>query len=117
MRDAQGKTIAALAESWSVTADPLVWEFRLRRGVSFHDGSPFSAEDVVYSINRARQPGAEISALLGAIEQAVAVDAHLVRVRTRGPTPLLPATLTHLMIVSKAWTEKSAPPKWLRQCS
>ncbi|MDG2404255.1 MAG: ABC transporter substrate-binding protein, partial [Paracoccaceae bacterium] len=36
-----------LAESWSVTNDPLVWEFKLRKGVTFHDGSTFDAEDVI----------------------------------------------------------------------
>ncbi len=106
LRDAQGKTIPALAESWGLTGDPLVWEFRLRRGVQFHDGSPFTSEDVVYSIGRARQAAAETSALLAAVDQVTAVDSHLVRIRTKGPTPLLTASLTHVLMMSRAWTEK-----------
>ena len=58
LRDQQGKAIPALAESWGITADPLVWEFRLRKGVTFHDGTPFTADDVIYSFERARQPSA-----------------------------------------------------------
>lgn len=107
IRDAQGKTAPALAESWGLSSDPLVWEFRLRRGVTFHDGSPFTAEDVVFSIKRAKQPAAGVSGLLAAVDDVIAVDSHLVRIRTRGPTPLLAANLTHVLIMSKAWVEKN----------
>lgn len=107
LRDAQGKTAPALAESWGLSSDPLVWEFRLRRGVTFHDGTPFTAEDVVFSIRRARQPIAGVSALLAAVDDVIAVDSHLVRIRTKGPTPLLAANLTHVLIMSKAWVEKN----------
>ncbi len=106
-RDSQGKTIPSLAESWSLTNDPLVWEFRLRRNVVFHDGSPFTAEDVVFSIARARQPASEIGALLGAVDEVTQADSHVVRIKTRSPTPLLAANLTHMLIMSKAWTEKN----------
>ncbi len=107
LRDAQGKTSPALAESWGLTSDPLVWEFRLRRGVTFHDGTPFTAEDVLFSIKRAKQPIAGVSPLLAAVDDVIAVDSHLVRIRTKGPTPLLPANLTHVLMMSKAWVEKN----------
>ncbi|MDT5132838.1 MAG: peptide/nickel transport system substrate-binding protein, partial [Mycobacterium sp.] len=42
----------ALAESWDVSPDQLIWTFHLRKGVAFHDGSPFTADDVVYSYRR-----------------------------------------------------------------
>ena len=42
----------ALAESWSVTPDQLTWTFHLRKGVTFQDGSHFTADDVVYSYRR-----------------------------------------------------------------
>ena len=106
LRDAQGKTVPALAESWNLTSNPLVWEFRLRRGVMFHDGGPFTAEDVVFSLERARQPGSGMSGLVGAIDKVVPVDSHLLQTHTRAPTPLLPASLNHLLIMSKAWSEK-----------
>jgi peptide/nickel transport system substrate-binding protein len=48
--DANLQMRPALAESWDVTPDQLTWTFHLRRGVTFHDGSPFTADDVVYTI-------------------------------------------------------------------
>ncbi len=107
LRDAQGKTAPALAESWGLTSDPLVWEFRLRRGVTFHDGAPFTSADVVFTIERARRPVAGVAPLLTDVETVTAVDSHLVHIRTRGPTPLLPAHLTHVLIMSKSWAEKN----------
>ena len=50
--DANLEMRPALAESWDVTPDQLTWTFHLRRGVTFHDGSPFTADDVVYSYRR-----------------------------------------------------------------
>ncbi len=49
----KGEVLPGLAESWEVAPDGLSWEFKLRKGVTFHDGTPFSAEDVVFSIERA----------------------------------------------------------------
>ncbi len=107
LRDAQGKTAPALAESWGLTSDPLVWEFRLRRGVTFHDGTPFTAADVQFSIKRAQQPNAGVSELLADVADVTVVDSHLVRIRTKGPTPLLASNLTHVLIMSKSWAEKN----------
>jgi peptide/nickel transport system substrate-binding protein len=111
MRDAVGKTVPALAESWGLTTDPLVWELRLRRGVNFHDGTPFTAEDVIFSIDRARQAGSGVAHLLAGVDRVAAVDSHVVRISTRGPTPLLPASLTHVLMMSKAWSEKNGAAK------
>ncbi|MER2507321.1 MAG: ABC transporter substrate-binding protein [Amaricoccus sp.] len=49
----EGQVLPGLAESWSVAPDGLSWEFTLREGVTFHDGTPFTAEDVVFSFERA----------------------------------------------------------------
>ncbi|MGE3711278.1 MAG: ABC transporter substrate-binding protein [Hyphomicrobiaceae bacterium] len=105
-RDSHGKALPALAESWTLTTNPLVWEFRLRPNVVFHDGSPFTAEDVIFSLSRAQQPGSGFHNLLSPIESVEEVEPLVIRIKTRGPTPLLPAFLTHLLIMSKSWTEK-----------
>ncbi len=104
-RDSHGKALPLLAETWTLTSDPLVWEFRLRRGIAFHDGSPFTAADVVFSIARARQKNSDFHHLLTAIDKVEAVDDFLIKITTRGPTPLLPAYLAHVGIMNKTWTE------------
>jgi peptide/nickel transport system substrate-binding protein len=107
IRDNQGKISPALAESWSLTSDPKTWEFRLRRGVHFHDNTAFTADDVVFSLNRARQPISGMSGQLASIEAVTKLDPYTVLVRTRAPDPLLPSNLTHLFMMSKAWAEKN----------
>lgn len=55
IRDTSGEFEAALATDWAPSEDdPNIWVFNLREGVSFHDGADFTAEDVVFSINRAK---------------------------------------------------------------
>ena len=107
LRDATGKMVPSLAESWSVTADPTVWEFKLRRGVKFHDGSAFTADDVIFSLQRARQPTSGMSGLLASIDELIRVDESTVRIKTKGPNPLLPSNLGELFIMSKAWAQRN----------
>lgn len=111
IRDSAGKAVPTLAESWGLTADPLVWEFKLRKGVKFHDGSSFTADDVVFSYERARQPTSDMKGLLSSVDTITKVDDHTVRIKTKGPNPLLPANLTDLHIMSKAWAEKNNATK------
>lgn len=107
IRDALGKAVPTLAESWTITSDPQVWEFKLRRGVTFHDGSPFTADDVIYSFNRARQPTSDMKGLLASVEVMTKVDDFTLRIKTRGPNPIFPSNLVNLMIMSRSWTEKN----------
>jgi peptide/nickel transport system substrate-binding protein len=67
IRDAAGKVIPTLATSWKLTSDPTVWEFKLRQGVKFHNGNPFNADDVVFSLKRAQQPTSDMKGLLTSI--------------------------------------------------
>ena len=55
-RDKNLKLVPALAESWE-TPEPTRWRFHLRKNVKFHDGSDFTADDVIFSANRVRAPG------------------------------------------------------------
>lgn len=95
----------SLAESWSNPA-PNEWVFNLRRGVKFHDGSPFTADDVVFSIGRAREGRAFriYTALAG---EARRIDDHTVAFTTPRPNPAMLETLLGLSIMSKAWCEKN----------
>lgn len=85
---------------------PVIWEFELRHGVRFHDGAPFTAEDVVFSIERARAEPSAYADYLADISDVRSVDAQTVRITTRAPDALLPDRLRKLFIMSKAWAEE-----------
>ncbi len=97
--------LPTLALSWTVTADPTVWEFKLRQGVKFHNGNAFNADDVVFSLERARQPTSDMKGLLSSIEKVSKVDDYTVHIKTKGPNPLLPNYLTNLFMMDKEWAE------------
>ena len=63
-RDANYKLTPLLATSWKQTA-PTVWRFDLRKGVKFHDGTPFTADDVIFSYERAMGDGSDIKSFVG----------------------------------------------------
>ena len=67
-----------------------MWEFKLRQGVKFHNGNPFNADDVVFSLERALQPTSDMKGLLTFIDKVSKVDDHTVHIKTKGPNPLLP---------------------------
>ncbi|MDD2546629.1 MAG: ABC transporter substrate-binding protein [Burkholderiaceae bacterium] len=103
VRADDGSLQATLAESWKPTADPRVWEFKLRKGVKFHDGSLLTADDVVFSFQRARAPTSDMKSLLVLITDVAKIDPFTVHIKTAGPAPLLPNNLTNIHIVSQAW--------------
>ncbi len=106
IRDTSGAFEPALATDWAPSeSDPNVWVFNLRQGVKFHDGADFTAEDVVFSINRAKQPNSDMKELINSIVEVRAVDDHTVEIVTDGPNPILPANLTDLFIMDQGWTE------------
>jgi peptide/nickel transport system substrate-binding protein len=106
IRDVTGAFEPALATDWAPSADdPNVWVFNLRQGVKFHDGSDFTAEDVVFSFERAKQPNSDMKELIGSITEVRAVDDYTIEMVTDGPNPILPSNLTNLFIMDKGWTE------------
>ncbi len=106
IRDTSGAFEPALATDWAPSADdPNVWIFNLRQGVKFHDGADMTAEDVVFSYDRAKQPNSDMKELIGSIVEVRAVDDHTVEIVTDGPNPILPSNLTNLFIMDKGWTE------------
>jgi len=102
--NAELKVEPALAESWQ-TVSPTVWRFKLRRNVKFHNGEPFSADDVVFSWQRMQSPGSIAKLDLGGIKDVRKVDAYTVDVETHAPFPLVLNNLMSFTIMSKAWCE------------
>ena len=87
--DANLEMRPALAQSWQVSPDQLAWTFRLRRGVTFHDGSPFSSADVVYSYRRIIDEKLANVDKFSAVTDVSAPDADTVVIRVAHPTPNL----------------------------
>ncbi|MES2319610.1 MAG: ABC transporter substrate-binding protein [Pseudomonadota bacterium] len=105
--DADDRLIPGLAESWSLV-NKLTWEFKLRKGVKFHDGSPLTAEDVAWSMDRPAtivgSPG-KFDSFTRAIINKKVIDAHTIRFTTREPYPLMLTDMVAVMIVSKKATQ------------
>jgi peptide/nickel transport system substrate-binding protein len=99
-RDAGGHMIGGLAESWRLR-DDRIWEFKLR-SATFHDGTPFTAEDVAYTlarIPRVRNSPASFSVYSRAVTSTEIVDAHTILLRTDNAYPLLPSDLSQIFII------------------
>ena len=84
-----------LAEEWSVSDDGLAWTFKLREGVTFHNGDPFTADDVVFTFNRSRDPEQSIhTSVIANVNDMVKIDDYTVRILLAGPqASLLTKTL------------------------
>ncbi len=102
-KDAQMHLVPGLALSWRAV-DDTSWELKLRKGVKFHDGSEFTAEDAVFSLNRPalvkNSPGPYTIYTKG-ISQIEALDNYTLRIKTVGINPTLPNELSTIYIVSK----------------
>jgi peptide/nickel transport system substrate-binding protein len=93
-----------LAESWK-PLDDRTWEVKLRRGVKFHDGSPFTAEDVIATFRRAPDvpnSPASFAQFTRPIVSITAPDPYTVIMKTAAPHPLLPRDLTSVQIIPKS---------------
>jgi peptide/nickel transport system substrate-binding protein len=101
--DADGRLVPGLATSWSAI-NPTTWEFKLRRGVKFHDGSEMTAEDVVYSLDRpatlTNSPGPFTSYTKQIVAKQI-VDPYTVRLKTAAPYGPLALDVSTIFIVSK----------------
>ncbi|HNU00232.1 MAG TPA: ABC transporter substrate-binding protein [Acidobacteriota bacterium] len=104
--DRDMKVVPLLAASWE-NPDLLTWQFRLRRGVVFHDGSPLTADDVVFSILRARDdPNSVRHSNCAVIAAVTRIDDYTVRLTTTRPDPVLLHRLRTVFIVPKRTYER-----------
>ncbi len=95
-----------LATAWEQPS-PTLWRFTLRENVKFHDGAPFEADDVVFSVKRAMAPTSHFKAYVNGIKDVRAVDGHTVEIETEGPNPVLLRQLTNVFIMNRDWAEKN----------
>ncbi len=106
MRDMTGAIVPALATEWGPSeADPNVWVFKLREGVTYHDGAAFDSEDVKFSLDRAMTPDSDYKELLASVVEVRAPDPMTVEIVTNGPNPIMPNNLTNMFIMDKDWAE------------
>ena len=101
-RDRNFQLEPVLATSWTRT-NPTTWRFELRKGVLFHDRTPFTADDVIFSWQRARGEGSDVASYVAPIKDIVRIDDHTVDIVTDGPYAILPELITNWYIMSRSW--------------
>ena len=109
-RDENLNIVPGLAERWEML-EPTRWRFHLRKGVAFHDGSPFTADDVVFSAERSRAPGSQLKTRIPADAKVVRVDDYTVDFVLATPNPILNSEWETWFIMSKSWSEATGATK------
>ncbi|MGH6923224.1 MAG: ABC transporter substrate-binding protein [Propylenella sp.] len=113
-RDSDMNIHEELVESYA-QIDPTTWEFKIRPGVKFHDGSPMTVEDIKFTFDRLIQENAmdgqtsPRKGLLGPVSEIQVVDDATVRFILSAPWPILPAMLPFQEVVSKSFVEAGGP--------
>ncbi|MCA1243950.1 ABC transporter substrate-binding protein [Stappia stellulata] len=103
-RNAEMAIEGSLAERWEAL-DTDGWRFHLRKGVTFHDGAAFDAEDVYFSYERAASEASDTSSWFAPVREVRVVDAHTIDFLTHQPDPLFPDSIANFMIMDKGWAE------------
>ncbi|WP_425037874.1 ABC transporter substrate-binding protein [Primorskyibacter sp. S187A] len=104
----RGKDMAiepALATSWEPIGAGEGWRFTLRQGVTFHDGAAFTAEDVLFSYERASSEASDVRSWFAPVSEVRVVDDFTVEIMTTAPNPIFPDSIANWMIMDKGWAE------------
>jgi len=94
----------SLAERWEAIGDE-GWRFFLRQGVTFHDGADFTAEDVLFSYQRASSEAADTASWFAPVSEVRVVDDYTIDFLTIAPNPIFPDSIANFMIMDKGWAE------------
>ena len=100
----------ALAESWE-NPEPNKWVFHLRKGVKFHNGNDFNADDVIFSWERARADGSDLAARAKLIDSMTKIDDYTVEATTPDPNPILMQEMVYIYIMDKEWSAENGASK------
>ena len=103
-RDAAYHLVPVLATSWS-QVDPLTWRFKLRPDVHFHDGSVFTADDAVFSFERAMAPPSQRQFVLKGLKRVRVVDPLTIDLELAAPDAVLPQKLVLVAMMSRRWAQ------------
>jgi len=106
MRDNTLKLVPGLATSWQ-QINPTTWRFTLRKGVKFHDGTPFTADDIVFSYERASHPNSQLRQYSIPVGKPRKVDDYTVEFVQDKPNPITLEHATLIYVMSKAWAAKN----------
>lgn len=103
-RDRTMAVEGALAERWEALGSD-GWRFHLRRGVTFHDGAAFTAEDVLFSYQRASSELSDTRSWFAPVSEVKIVDEYTIDIMTTAPNPIFPDSIANWMIMDKDWAE------------
>ncbi|WP_299410158.1 ABC transporter substrate-binding protein [uncultured Roseobacter sp.] len=95
----------ALATAWEPIGAGEGWRFTLREGVTFHDGSTFDAQDVLFSYERASDEGSDTRSWFAPVSEVRVVDDYTVDILTSAPNPIFPDSIANWMILDSGWAE------------
>ncbi len=105
-RNKEMKIEPALAESWEQLGAE-GWRFKLRKDVTFHDGSAFTADDVLFSYERASSEESDVRSWFSPVKEVKVVDDHTIDFLTNAPNPLFPDSIANFMIMDRDWAGKN----------
>lgn len=93
----------ALATGWEPIGAGDGWRFTLRQGVTFHDGSAFTAEDVLFSYQRASSEQSDVASWFSPVSEVIVVDEFTVDIMTTSPQPIFPDSIANWMMMDSGW--------------